>query len=149
MNKLINRLPIELFYHILSYSYNPQPIDLQKDIISYVNSKKEIMEIFHRRYHTLWTTYMDTNIINKHLTFHIQSFLTGLPNTYSDCKHVLDEVCTRLFIWNRFIWDQFILPDKNKHKLCISYRVLWGLLKVEERDHFLTIQKNMDKTRMP
>jgi hypothetical protein len=44
MNQYINRLPIELFHHILSYSYNPQPVNLQKDIISYVRHKKEMME---------------------------------------------------------------------------------------------------------
>ena len=133
MNKLMNRIPIEIIYHILSYSYKPQPLQLQKDIISYVNTKTEIMEIFHLRYH------INSNAIKNHFTFHIESFLTALPNTYVQFENILDEVYTRLFVWNQ-------TPTK-KHQ--VSHKVLWGLLKVEEREQFMRIQKNMDKHRMP
>lgn len=142
MNKLINRLPIEIIQHILSYSYTPQPIPLQKDIISYVNTRKEIMDIFHRRYHTVLAT--GRNIIYKHLTFHIQCFLTGIPNIYEKNSNILEEVCTRLFIWNRLLGSDKIIVNNR-----FSHNVLWGLLTVEEREHFLKIQKNMDNTRMP
>ena len=127
MNQFINRLPIEIVHHILSYSYDPQPIKLQQDIISYIQTKKEITDIFQRRYNY-------TNI-EYHLSFHIHSYITGLPNIYVNCKNSrIEEVCKRLFIC------------KQKP---FSYHILWGLLTIEEREEFTKIQKKMDETRMP
>lgn len=122
MNKYMNRLPTELIHHILSYSYKPQPKNLQKDIISYYTTKKEIFNIFGRRYHT-----NDIISMHKMLSFHIQCFLTGLP----------ENIYNRLFIWN-------ILCMRNKTNPLLSDCILWGLLLVEEREQFVEIQKEMD-----
>ena len=132
MNRLLQNIPIELYYHILSYSYNPQPKNLQKDIISYVKTKREITSIFYRRYHKI--------DVYKHLSFHIQSYLTGLSNIYNiNCK--TEQVCNRLFIWNKLL-----TLDKN---LCFSHHIFWGLLTIEEREQFIQIHKEMDENRMP
>lgn len=133
MNKLINLLPIELIYHILSYSYNPQPIHLQKDIISYVKTKRVIHKIFYRRYLPL-----DKSTINYHFTFHIHCFLTGMPNTYGTCENKRAHVCNRIF-----------MHHKIKSNPQLTYCVFWGLLTPEERDQFVEIQKKMDFTQMP
>ena len=133
MNRLINRLPIELIHHILSYSYKPQPVKLQKDIISYVKTKQEVQNIFYRRYFT-----MDTKTIHSHFTFHIQCFLKGLPNTYLNCADKQKEVCNRIFMFYKI--------NTNSQ---LTYCVFWGLLTPKERDHFLEIQKKMYSTQMP
>jgi hypothetical protein len=121
MNKYMNQLPLELIHHILSYSYKPQPKNLQEDIISYYTTKKEIFKIFGRRYHT-----NDIISMHKMLSFHIQCFLTSLPNIYR-----------RLFIWN-------ILFMRNKINPLLSDCIFWGLLLVEERERFVEIQKEVD-----
>ena len=137
MNKYMNRLPIELMYHILSYSYKPQPIDLQKDIISYYKTKTEIFKIFGHRYHT-----NDIHSMHKMLSFHVQCFLTGLPNTYGNCENKITEVYRRLFISNSL----FMRNKINQH---LSDCIFWGLLFIEEREQFIEIQRRMDIERMP
>lgn len=136
MNQFINRLPIEIVHHILSYSYNPQPIKLQQDIISYVKNKMEIIEIFKRRY--------NITKIEYHLSFHMNSYLVGLPNIYINCKNQIEEVCKRLWIWNRVLAINKINVNQR-----FSHYILWGLLTIEEREEFTKIQKKMDETRMP
>lgn len=133
----MNRLPIELIHHILSYSYKPQPKNLQADIISYYKTKTEIMEIFHFRYQT-----NDINSMHKLLSFHVQCFLTGLPNTYGNCENKIVEVYNRLFIWDKWNMNN----KKNPH---FSDCIFWGLLLVEEREQFVEIQKKMDSGIMP
>lgn len=133
MNRFIQRLPIEIIHHILSYSYKTQPIHLQKDIISYVKTKQEIHTIFYRRYLPL-----DKSTINYHFTFHIQCFLTGLPNTYADCENKKAQVCKRIFMYHKIRTN----PQ-------LTYCVFWGLLTTEERDQFVKIQKRMDYEQMP
>jgi hypothetical protein len=130
MNKYMNRLPMELIHHILSYSYKPQPKKLQEDIISYYTTKKEIFNIFGRRYHT-----NDIISMHKMLSFHIQCFLTGLPNTntYGNCENIY----RRLFIWNSLCMRYKLNP-------LVSDCIFWGLLLVEERAQFVEIQKEMD-----
>lgn len=132
MNKLINSLPIELHHHILSYSYKPQPVKIQKDIISYVTTKQEIQDIFYRRY-----LHLDKSTINYHFTFHIQCFLTGLPNTYANCADKRKEVCNRIFMYYKI--------NTNSQ---LTYCVFWGLLTVSERDQFVKIQQKMDYEQM-
>ena len=132
MNRLLQNIPIELYYHILSYSYKPQPVNLQKDIISYVTTKQVIQDIFYRRY-----LHLDKSTINCHFTFHIQCFLTGLPNTYANCADKRKEVCKRIF-----------MEHKINTKSQLTYCVFWGLLTTEERDQFVKIQKKMDYAQM-
>jgi hypothetical protein len=133
MEHLLNRLPIEIIHHILSYSYKPQPVHLQKDIISYVTNKQVINDIFHRRYHV----FTDNHSINNHFTFHIHCFLTGIPNTYADCENKKSEICNRIFMHHKL--------NTNSP---LTYCVFWGLLTVEEREQFVDIQKKMVMEQM-
>ena len=66
MHRFIKKLPLEVIYIILSYTYKPQNIDLRNDIISFVLTKYNIINIFRLRYYNL--SFLD---IQKHLSFHI------------------------------------------------------------------------------
>ena len=45
MHRFIKKLPLEVIYIILSYTYKPQNIDLRNDIISFVLTKYNIINI--------------------------------------------------------------------------------------------------------
>jgi len=154
MNRLINTLPIEVINIILSYSYNIQSKELQKDIISYFQTKDIIYNIFYNRYHTLIS--IDKNAIFKHFQFHIASYIKGVENMYSyDDTYYYDDML------KDYIKRSFMLKDssnsvifeyeKNMYKNTKTsrFRFYWGLLKPEERNIFIDIQKKMDINRMP
>ena len=141
MNKLINKLPIEVIYIIHSFAYKFQPLELRKDIISYYQTKQIIEEFFYHKY--------SLSLINdkshyKHLLFHIHSYLTGLPNIYTYCQHKLFNVCKRNYMLknksNDFIQPIMLYLFSN-HKVDIRFRIYWGLLTVEERDEFIQKQQ--------
>jgi hypothetical protein len=43
MENLIKKLPIEVLYIIMSYSYQYQPLELRNDLISYYKTKNIIV----------------------------------------------------------------------------------------------------------
>jgi hypothetical protein len=143
MNKLINKLPREVVDIIISYTYKPQPIELRNDIISFVLTKQNIINIFKIRYYSFEFVH-----IQKNLSFHIYNFLIGLKNTYSECKNKLYEISKKNYILNNKndSVDNIIKYFSNNYDI---FRFFWGLLTPEERNHFIDIQKRMDTERQP
>ena len=142
MNKSINKLPVEVINIIISYTYQFQPYELRKDIISYYLTKKIIKNIFVQRIYPLFYI--------KHLLFHIHGFLKGIPNIYSNCCDKLIEVSKRIYI-QKNIYNLLTLYNYiyTKQKLNFIFNTYWGLLTIEERNQFIEIQINMDNSRMP
>jgi len=146
MNKLMIKIPDEIINIIISYTYQIQPNELRKDIISYISTKNIIKKIFIERLYPLF-------YIN-HLIFHIHGYLKGMPPIYSNCNDKLIEICCRNFIKHKKnvykIQNLLILCSYNfsKQKLHYIFNTYWGLLKLEERNKFIEIQINMDKLKI-
>lgn len=146
MRYLMDKLPVEILYHIISYSYNLQPIDLRKDIISYTNTFKKITNIFNLKYRNI-----DLNnkyIYLSHLIFHLHCFSTGLQNLYSDCSNIIPDLCERNYIYKNGICPfnkisnilNIHIPVSN---VTFRSRIYWGLLNCLEREKFLNIHENI------
>lgn len=145
MNKFIKKLPKEVIDIIISYTYKPQNIELRNDIISFVLTKQNIIDIFKIRYYTL--SFID---IQKHLSFHIYSFLVGLKNIYSECKNKLYEVSKRNNILNSK--NDYVVHNIIKHfskNNNYMFKIYWCLLTSDERNNFINIQERMDLERAP
>lgn len=143
MNKLIDKLPREVVDIIIGYTYNLQPIQLRNDIISFVNTKQNIINIFKLRYYDLKVD------INKHLSFHIYHFLIGQKNIYAECKNKIYEISKRNYLLNNNNCDYLKnIFFKSCYNIYI-FKIYWGLLTPEERNHFIDIQKRMDTERQP
>ena len=142
LNSFINTLPIELVNIIITYTYQLKTIDFQKDIISYVNSKCTVIQLFEKRNYTLFLN--DKNIIYNHLMFHTVSFMRGLVNLYINCGHfTLNHILKRHPWLNKdYFLKKLIIIDKNSYFNKIKFGYLWALLSIEERENFITIQKS-------
>lgn len=142
LNKLINTLPSELINIIINYTYQFIPIDLKNDIVSYVNSKSIVEQLFIKRNYPSYDE--DKYIIYNNLSFHIVCFMRGLHSLYSNTGiYTLDHILNRHSKWLNidFFLKKLIKIDKNSYinKLKTSY--LWALLTKEEREEFISINK--------
>ena len=143
MNKLINKLPKEVIDIIIIYTYKPQSIELINDIVSFVFSKNIIINIFKKRYFDF-----TFDQIEKHLSFHIYSFIIGLKNIYCDCINKLSKIRKRSYMLNNKKYNIENYFSKNNFQKII-FNIYWGLLTVEERNQFINIQIKMDTQRAP
>jgi hypothetical protein len=146
MNQLMDKLPIEIIYHIISYSYNIQPIDLRKDIISYSNTFTKISNIFNLKYRNVDLT--NKYIYLSHLIFHLHCFSKGLQNLYSDCSNIISDLCNRNYIYKNGICNYNVISNVlNIHlpvlNVTFRSRIYWGLLNCLEREKFLNIHENI------
>ena len=152
MEKLICRLPIEVTYIIMSYSYKIQPIEIRKDIISYFESKKKVLNIFMNRYCNNNDLFNSNKIYLRHLSFHIYSYICCIKSLYSVCEDKLYDFFRRCYVFknitsNQLLWDK-LKPYLTKNYI-FSSNILWGLLTVDERNQFISIHIAMDINRMP
>jgi hypothetical protein len=141
------KLPIEILYHIISYSYKIQPIDLRNDIISFYKTNNNIINIFMKRYYNL--SFISNSEYIKHLLlFHIISYLTRLKNTYtSNSPCILFDVYKRIYMLkNKNIENTHVYLQNHFNFNCKMY---WGLLTPEERNEFIQLQISQDSNRMP
>lgn len=142
LNKLINKLPIELFYHVLSYSYKYPPSSIRDDIISYIESRNIIRNIFYCKYLSLFTIEKKADI--KHLVFHLHCYNTGLSNIYDGYEPKILELCNRNYMYSKnqnYNIQNLIniaYPVQN-HEL--RFGTVWGLLTPEERNQFIYIHQ--------
>jgi hypothetical protein len=67
INKLLKNLPKEIINIIIQYTYELQPIELRKDIISFYITKNIVKNIFIYRNYTLYYI--------KHVLFQLHGFL--------------------------------------------------------------------------
>lgn len=151
MNKLINKLPIEILYHIMSYSYKIQPQDLRNDIISFYGTNNNIRNIFMNRYYNL--SFLSKSEYSKHLLFHIISYLTRLKNIYtSNSPVILFDVYKRNYMLKNIENKKILNIENNiysQNHFNFNCKMYWGLLTPEERNEFINIQISFDLNRMP
>jgi hypothetical protein len=121
-----NKLPDELIFKILSYSYNTQSHELLQDVRSYYLSKK----IADRFYYKLWIETMhqpsfeDRNWLINDLGFVIDSF--RFRNIYMLRNHSnnqLNDIVVRL----------------SKRPVNFQINIYWGLMSTEDRSRFIKI----------
>lgn len=150
MNKLINKLPIEILYHVMSYSYKIQPKDLRNDIISFYKTNNNIRNIFTIRY-------ASNSLINKyeylkHLLFHLVSYLTGIKNMYTNCPYILFDVYKRNYML-KTVENKILFYIENNiysnNYFGFNYKMYWGLLTPQERNKFIELQISFDLNRRP
>ena len=146
MKKLIDKLPIEIIHHIISYSYNIQPIDLRKDIISYSNTYLKITNLFYNKYKNADLT--NKYVYLSHLIFHLHCFSSGLQNLYTNCSNILSDLCERNYSYKNGICPfnkisnilNIHMPVSN---VTFRSRTYWGLLNCLEREKFINIHENI------
>jgi hypothetical protein len=153
MDSLICRLPIEVIYIIMGYSYNIQPIEIRKDIISYVESKKKVLNIFMNRYNDNNNLLFNSNkYYLRHLCFHIYSYICGIKSTYSNCKDNFYVFFRRCYVWKNICSNKLLFDRVRPHfakNYSFNPNILWGLLTVDERNQFIDIHIAMDAFRQP
>jgi hypothetical protein len=131
MNHLIKRLPIEIINIIITYTYKPQSNKLQKDIISYFQTKDIIYNIFYKRYNMLLS--LNKNIIFLNFMFHIACYIKG----------TLKNFFRRTFMLHNSSNSIILNYENNMYKNTPNsrFRFYWSLLMPEERDKFIDMQK--------
>ena len=131
-----NKLPIELIYIIISYTYRPQSKELNKDIRNYYQSRKILLQ----SYHNYWIFICQQNIptdkewiIND--LYRYSNKNTPTMNGYQDEFY---ELFFRNFnIQTKEQVNQYITILDNK-SLDTLINIFWGLLNFKERNEFIS-----------
>jgi hypothetical protein len=140
MENLIKKLPIEVLYIIMSYSYQYQPLELRNDLISYYKTKNIIRNIFYLKYYLVLSIQKDFDLIN--LIFHLHCYNTGLQNIYTGCENKIYDLCNRNYMYSNNKNYSIInliniaYPVQN-HQL--RFGTIWGLFTHDERNKFIAI----------
>jgi hypothetical protein len=132
-----NKLPIEIIYIILSYTYQPQPKEITEDIKNYYESKQILL----KSYENYWIFICQENepsdkewITNDLYRYSNRNFAT--MNGYVDDFY---ELFFRVFnIRTKEHVNQYIIKLDNK-SLDTQINIFWGLLNPKERDEFISI----------
>lgn len=131
---LVKILPIELVYIILNYLCYPQPKELQKDIISYVDTMYQTCNIYYKK----WIIEMgqigeDINWLENDLILYANE---GVP-TMLGIQPKLKKIFTRFCIADKV--DFYVFDMNNKLSVKTRINMLLGLFTKEEREEFITI----------
>ena len=136
LNKLINKLPIEIINSIISYTYNPQSKILLEDIENYHNTKQKVFEIYYYNY-----------------IIYLQSLEPEDKNwLINDIIRYTNENCPTMYRYtDKFynIWyrnpELKTQNDINNHilrieKKCVYTQInlFWGILNPIERNEMVT-----------
>jgi len=118
---LKTKLPIELVYHVLYYSYSFQPKVLLEDIRNFHSSLTFILT----HYRSLYLYYLGANndgFDKQQLFIHLCSYIRL---TYP--QSVMYRLCMRINI-------NVILEDPNDET---HIRQVWGIMNVDQRRNFI------------
>ena len=127
------RLPLDIQYKIISYTYCPQSKDLLDDIQSYHSTKNAIKQI----YYELWNDDYDFSpgewIINDILDYTNNSevFITNLEEQYYKILS-RNPFLTSVEQMNLFIKNLYVRPGCNN-----EINIIWGLMTPEDRIDFI------------
>jgi len=139
MNKLINNLPNDVINIIISYTYKLQPLELRNDIISYVETKSIIRNIFYLKYYNLFSIKKNADLV--HLVFQLNCFNIGLQNIYSSCENNIINLCNRNYMYSNNKNYSIINLINISYPIVnheIRFGTVWGLLTSEERNKFIS-----------
>ena len=133
----MNRLPIELVYKIMAYSYNVQAKSLLDDICDYPKSKNDIID----KYYVIWSMYYVENNL-QHL-FWVQNAIysfynRGNPTSLGYNDHFYGIISRLITITNNSNVASFIRTINNR-PVQTQINILWGLLTIDERKQMSNI----------
>ena len=139
----LNRLPTELVSIIISYSYSPQPIEIRNDILSYFESRTIIRSLFYLRYQDLMP--YERNADMNWLVSDILCYMNRNRATFYKYQDQFYEICKRTYMLRGVENDTIrkIVNDSRNKNIFFQFRVYWGLLNSDERNHFIEIQKKI------
>jgi hypothetical protein len=132
-----NKLPKELIYIILSYTYQPQSKELTEDIRSFYESKQKLLQT----YHNYWIIICQENepsdkewITNDLYRYSNKNSLTiyGYVNDFFLLFYRKFNIRTKEQVY------QYITKLDNK-SLDSQINIFWGLLNPKERNEFISI----------
>lgn len=126
---LFNKLPIELIYYILPYSYNPKPKKLLHDIKSYVSDFALISSIY-------FTQYKDCILLNdlQKLVDNIDEYAANHNTTTLVFSRMKCPKFSDIDQYNTFKGNFFRNVPQNI--IMRKIRIIWGLLNPRERTVF-------------
>jgi hypothetical protein len=138
---LIPSLPIELAKMILSYTHLLQPPNLTKDIEHFFATRKEIRDIYLRKY--------ENNLHEDAYDWLSNDIIYFANDFYGTSYGLIPGMITK---WRRL----FLLKDlnlifvshivncfiKNKNANSIQINTFWGLFTPEERENMISINNN-------
>jgi len=132
---MIHRLPEEIKQHILSYSMNPQPSILCKDIRNFRSTLNDLYDIYYRIY------IVDFHEEEPEDKYWIINDLLGYMNEYYPINtrfiERFYEIIRRSFIYNNITIQQFIKYLNHNHDIFRQIRIIWALFTTEERNYFI------------
>ena len=130
-------IPDELIYIILNCIHYPQPINLQKDIISF-QSLKYVFEYYYDFWIVKHNGYPNADLhwIENDIIFYVNEYHPTGRGLQPKMSQILDRRCF-VFEYKKEKFYNFILkcnkPD-IKHKQIVN--ILWGLMLPNERSEF-------------
>lgn len=126
----MNKLPLEVIFNILSYTYEPQAKSLLQDIRDFHESKRTIDAIYLEK----WGQFVNENprdwIINDIFIF----MNDNIPSMFGYRKKCQDIIKRNPFVKNG---DTYILYIELKH-VDSQINIFLSLLTVEERKEFIS-----------
>lgn len=127
LKELIDNLPLELIYKIMSYILKPQPKFLLNDIKNYYSTKNLGMKLYSKRYETQPKQIENwfANDLNAYMNDNLPS-MYGYIEKYYDIYFRLKGVVDKQQILN------FVLKIHKKPAIK-EINTIWGLLIAEER----------------
>lgn len=135
-----NKLPIEIIYIILSYTYQPQSKELTEDIKNYYESK----QIIFNKYYTFWIVEYQGSVpsdkewlINDLYRYYNKDFAT----IYGYIDEFYELFFRKFNIQTKEQVNNFISVLDNK-SLDTQINVLLTLLNPKERNEFILINFN-------
>jgi hypothetical protein len=132
-----NKLPIELIYIILSYTYQSQSKELTEDIKNFYESKQILLQKYHNYWIFIWQENEPVDkewVINDLYRYSNRNILT--MNGYVDDFY---ELFFRIFnIRTKEQVNKYITILDNK-SLDTQINIFWGLLNPKERNQFVKV----------
>jgi hypothetical protein len=130
--KLFSRLPYDIIYIIIPYTYQLQNKTLLEDIRHYYKSKNDLLEFYLLIYLSFTPSSMNNNQYEKYLLV-TDLFMDILFNIRSYKSDFLTRV---LLVNTPQQVDRYIFHLKNKN-INSQINILWGLFTPEERTKFM------------
>jgi hypothetical protein len=135
MKKFIDKLPQDIIYIIISYTYNLQNKELLDDIQNYTKAKKELLH----NYYDYWISYINEEepedkywLINDLISYsnNYKATMYGYTNNFYDIFY------RNLLLKTNQDVDKYIINLDNKNANS-QINIILGLLTKQQRDEFI------------
>ena len=142
MNKLIERLPMDIILRIIPYTYNLQQKSLLNDIVSYNETKSLLL----KKYYDFWIIEMEEPNPEEHKNWLINDIF-GYANGYEALMYGYIEN-----FYSIFKRKQFLKTDEDVEKfvghletkdVSTQINIFLGLLTIQERNDIVNAAMEM------